>query len=268
MSERESLPLLLRAKGKYIVPNAITAANMVMGLISIYYASRGFHATAAWIIGYAIILDKLDGSTARMLNASSDFGVQFDSFSDFISFGIAPAFIVFSLLNSDPYAASFAKPHEAVFLYVGVVFFILMSASRLARFNVTTMPNTRYMFGLPTPGAAGFIITFILTGLKYADVAFFSKWLLALPYILIAMGVMEISNFAILKVGKRENLSGKAFEVFGFLFLAYCFVTRSLPEVLFIMGVVYILYVFGYNLKNRDKIRKELEEAGVEVEED
>ncbi len=266
MAEKETLPLLLKARGKYLVPNAITAANMILGLISVFYASKGFHATAAWIIGYCIILDKLDGSTARMLKASSEFGIQFDSFSDFVSFGIAPAYLVYSLFTIEPWSSAFEKSHESFFLYFSVLFFILMSATRLARFNVTTVPKTPFFFGLPTPGGAGFVMTFVLGCLKYDDVEFFRQLLTAAPYLLVIVGFLEITSFAMLKVGQRTGVGGKLFEVGGFIFLIYCFVTRSLPEVLFVMGVIFLLKTLYYNYRHRDEIQARLKAAGVEVE--
>ena len=94
----------LRHKTRFVIPNMITAASLVMGLVSIFFSQRHDFETAAWVILYSTILDKLDGTTARALKASTSFGTEFDSFSDFTAFGLAPAFLVFTYFSNDPSA--------------------------------------------------------------------------------------------------------------------------------------------------------------------
>ena len=83
---------------KYLIPNSITASSMLMGLASIYLAAREDFVMAAWLILWGVLLDKLDGTMARLLDACSEFGVQFDSFADFVVFGIAPASLIYFLM--------------------------------------------------------------------------------------------------------------------------------------------------------------------------
>ena len=133
-------------RGVYLLPGMFTVANMFCGWASIVYAMRGDYATAAPLIGFAMILDTLDGRIARMTGTSSDFGVEFDSLADVISFGVAPAVLVFSWglesLGRFGWAAGF--------LYVTA------TAIRLARFNIQGKGgDRRYFIGLPSPPAAG-----------------------------------------------------------------------------------------------------------------
>ena len=87
---------------RFLVPNAITAANMMLGASSVMYALAGMHDTAGWLVLLSVLVDKLDGTSARMLKASSRFGVEFDSLADLIAFGVAPAVFVFCVLTRHP----------------------------------------------------------------------------------------------------------------------------------------------------------------------
>src|SRR5262245_12524106 len=89
-------PRKRRSRGVYLLPGLFTVANMFCGYACVVYAMRGEFTTAAPFIGFAIVLDMLDGRIARMTGTASDFGVQFDSLADVISFGVAPAILSFS----------------------------------------------------------------------------------------------------------------------------------------------------------------------------
>ena len=135
------------SRGVSLLPSLFTVGNMFCGYACIVYAMRGEYETAAPFIGIAIVLDILDGRIARLTGTASDFGVQFDSLADVISFGIAPAILSFtwglSSLGRLGWAAGFL--------------FVTAAALRLARFNIqsATGEDKRYFVGLPTPAAAG-----------------------------------------------------------------------------------------------------------------
>ena len=113
-------------RGVYLLPSLLTMGNMFCGYACVVYAMRGEYATAAPFIGFAVVLDMLDGRIARMTNTTSEFGVEFDSMADIISFGIAPAILSFSwglqALGRLGWAAGFM--------------FVAAAAMRLARFNI------------------------------------------------------------------------------------------------------------------------------------
>jgi CDP-diacylglycerol--serine O-phosphatidyltransferase len=153
--DRRRLPFLRRAddrkrlrarRGVSLLPSLFTMGNMFCGYACIVYAMRGDFDTAAPFIGFAVVLDMLDGRIARLTGTSSDFGVEFDSLADVISFGVAPAMLSFAWalqpLGRLGWAAGFL--------------FVAAAAMRLARFNIQSAAggDKRYFVGMPSPAAA------------------------------------------------------------------------------------------------------------------
>lgn len=132
---------------RYLVPNLVTVCNMFCGFLTIMYAATGRFEKAGLAIAIAILLDGVDGRVARSLNATSRFGLEFDSLSDLVSFGVAPAVLMYSW-GFYPHADEFGV--FICFVYV------LCAASRLARFNIS-QENLAGFQGLPTPGAAAMV---------------------------------------------------------------------------------------------------------------
>ena len=134
-------------RGVYILPTLFTLGNMFCGYACIVYAMRGEYETAAPFIGFAIVLDMLDGRIARLTGTASDFGVEFDSLADVISFGIAPAILSFSWG---------LQPLGRLGWLAGFLF-LTAAAMRLARFNIQigVGGDKRYFVGMPSPAAAG-----------------------------------------------------------------------------------------------------------------
>jgi CDP-diacylglycerol--serine O-phosphatidyltransferase len=142
-------------KGIYILPSLITCGNMSFGILSMISSINGNFIRAAWLLVGALACDIMDGRVARLTKSTSDFGVQLDSLSDLISFGAAPAIMMYMLvLNTMP------KIGVAI-----AVLFVLCSALRLARFNVATNQSvtSKNFMGLPTPASAGVLISFVLS---------------------------------------------------------------------------------------------------------
>jgi CDP-diacylglycerol--serine O-phosphatidyltransferase len=132
-------------RGVYLLPSLFTMGNLFCGYACVVYAMRGEYETAAPFIGFAFVLDMLDGRIARLTGGESDFGLQFDSLADVISFGIAPAILSFgwglSSLGRLGWAAGFM--------------FLACAAMRLARFNIQSVgAEKRYFVGMPSPSAA------------------------------------------------------------------------------------------------------------------
>lgn len=130
------------------IPNTLTCLNLICGMAGIYHVLEGELFYAAYFIFAAAILDFLDGFVARLLNAYSEIGKQLDSLADMVTFGVLPAFIVFSLLQ-DIYPGSYL-PFLAFFIGT-------QSAIRLAKFNIDTRQSDRFI-GVPTP-ANGLLIS-------------------------------------------------------------------------------------------------------------
>jgi CDP-diacylglycerol--serine O-phosphatidyltransferase len=133
-------------RGVYLLPSLFTLGNMFCGYACVVYALRGDYGTAAPFIGFAIVLDMLDGRIARLTGSASAFGLEFDSLADVISFGIAPAILVFAWGLAPLGRIGWA----AGFLY------LTGAAMRLARFNIQSASggDKRYFVGLPSPAAA------------------------------------------------------------------------------------------------------------------
>jgi CDP-diacylglycerol--serine O-phosphatidyltransferase len=143
---RSSDPQTRRVRrGAYLLPSLFTLGNMFCGYACIVYAMRGEFATAAPFIGFAMVLDMLDGRIARMTGTASDFGIELDSLADVISFGMAPAILSFTWG---------LQPLGRVGWAVGFLF-VAAAALRLARFNIQAgSQDKRYFVGMPSPAAA------------------------------------------------------------------------------------------------------------------
>ena len=185
-------------RGTYLLPSLFTVANMFCGWACIVFAMRGDYVTAAPFIGFAIILDGLDGRVARATGATSDFGVEFDSLADVISFGVAPATLVFAW-GLEPLGR----------LGWAVAFLWLAAAAvRLARFNIQGKEgDKRYFIGLPSPAAAGVpAATVFAYPLGFAEPG---TAVVALPIVLFPAALMvsrlRFRSFGALIPGRRRS---------------------------------------------------------------
>jgi CDP-diacylglycerol--serine O-phosphatidyltransferase len=143
-----------RPRVRYLAPNGVTVANIACGFIAIVVAADGRFETAVYLLVVAIVLDTLDGSIARWLHATSEFGQEMDSFSDALSFGAAPAFLVYQaeLRHLGP---------EGLIL---ALIYLVCAVLRLSRFNLTTDAHLkdRSTVGVPVPVAASYLMVAVL----------------------------------------------------------------------------------------------------------
>lgn len=147
--------LKIKKTGVVVLPSMFTIANMAFGFFSIIFASNKNYILAAWFIICSIIMDMLDGKIARLLHGESSFGIEMDSLADWISFGIAPAYLLYNFILKDYDFWGY----PVTFLYT------LCGALRLARFNIKAHfgeDSKKYFQGLPIPAAAGILASFIL----------------------------------------------------------------------------------------------------------
>ena len=161
-------------RGVYLLPSLFTLGNMFCGYICVVHTLRGDYESAAPFIGFAFVLDALDGRIARMTGSESAFGVEFDSLADVISFGVAPAILTYAWGLSPLGRLGLA----AGFLYVSA------AAMRLARFNIQTGAglDRRYFVGMPSPPAAG-----VLAATVYAYPAGLVDYRAALPALAVVL---------------------------------------------------------------------------------
>src|SRR5437667_11058981 len=134
-----------------VVPRLFTLFNLFFGIWSMVLATRGEFYRASWFIVFAGILDTLDGRVARLSGTGTRFGAELDSLVDIVSFGVAPAFLLYQI--------EFASAGPAAWIYC--YFFVMAVAIRLARFNVTQAGRAKeYFIGLPSPAAGMTLATF------------------------------------------------------------------------------------------------------------
>lgn len=142
-----------RRRGVYLIPNLLTTGNLFSGLFSILAVFNANYVAAAIAILVALVFDMLDGKSARWTNSTSQFGVEYDSLADLVSFGVAPGLLIYSwALSSHGMVGS-----AAMFAFVAC------GALRLARYNVmTATTESKYFTGLPIPAAASVIATLVI----------------------------------------------------------------------------------------------------------
>ena len=142
-----------RRRGIVLLPSLLTTGNLFCGFFAMLLTVEGRYADAALAIFVAMIMDLLDGRVARLMKATSQFGLEFDSLADVVSFCVAPAFLLYSYALKD-----LSRP-----AWFGVFLFVICGALRLARFNVQTgTVDRRFFIGLSTPAAAGVVAATVL----------------------------------------------------------------------------------------------------------
>ncbi|ADE56399.1 MULTISPECIES: CDP-diacylglycerol--serine O-phosphatidyltransferase [Aminobacterium] len=191
-----------------IAPNMVTSGNLLCGMLSLILTFHGRFLPAAWLIFFAVFFDFMDGKVARSLGGGTQFGLEYDSLADVVSFGVAPAILVY---------ANYLQGFAGVTGALAVCFFALCGALRLARFNIVHVPGP--FQGLPIPAGGLFLASFVIGGISVpaALAAFFS----------VGTGALMISSvpYGNLKGLRKGNTNKKKF-----LFL--CMVTVGLIIVL------------------------------------
>lgn len=178
-------------RSRFLLPNLVTVGNLFCGLLTIIYASSGRFDKACIAIIIAMLLDGLDGRVARRFNATSKFGVEFDSFSDLVSFGLAPGLLMYYwafMPNADEFGVSIC------FIYV------IAAASRLARFNITS-ENLSSFQGLPTPAAAAMVIALVNFDIR-TDYQLLVVFLAT--FIMISLSFLMISNITFFSIKRLK----------------------------------------------------------------
>jgi CDP-diacylglycerol--serine O-phosphatidyltransferase len=186
----------MQGKLKYLIPNAFTAVSMLFGVYAFTLAAKGELELAAWMILWGVLLDKLDGTAARLFNATSEFGVQYDSFADFVVFGIAPAALLYFALTPPGNTDIFTVP-----LVVSGVFIIANSA-RLARFNVDAGEDDGVFTGIPTTLVGALLASSYLVAAGHGMLDLWLEWA---PFVWLLCAIAMVSNIRLPKLKARKN---------------------------------------------------------------
>jgi CDP-diacylglycerol--serine O-phosphatidyltransferase len=225
----------MRDRGIYVLPNLFTIGALFAGFYAIVQAMNGRWEHAAVAVFIAMVLDGLDGRVARMTGTQSAFGAELDSLSDMVSFGVAPALIMYV----------FALKGLGKFGWIAACVYCAGAAWRLARFTTQMdVADKRFFQGLPSPAAAALVAGFVWVMVEYRFAGAEVSWL-ASGVILFA-GISMVTNFKFYS-GKEINLRKSVpFFVVLLIVLFFILVSTSPPEVLLIMFALYGLSGYVY----------------------
>jgi CDP-diacylglycerol--serine O-phosphatidyltransferase len=219
-------------RGIYLLPNVLTTFGLFSGFFAIILATKGQFTESAIAIFAAMLWDGLDGRVARLTNTQSDFGAQFDSLADMVSFGVAPAMLVYFWMFSDIGKVG----------WIGSFVYVAGAALRLARFNTQIgIADKRYFQGLPSPAAAALIAGMVSTKEMIGPVAYDSALIYISWIILVGAGILMVSNIRYYSF-KEINLKGRAsFKILLTAILIIIVIIFKPSAVLFVFFLVYAL---------------------------
>jgi CDP-diacylglycerol--serine O-phosphatidyltransferase len=240
-------------RGIYLLPNMITTAGMFAGFYAIVAAMDGRFEAAAVAIFIAMVLDGLDGRVARLTKTQSEFGVEYDSLADMVSFGLAPALVVYEWSLKFMISVGWAK-----FGWLAAFIYAASAALRLARFNsqIATAEKA-YFRGLPSPSAAG-----VLAGLVWAatDFGLTGESMVYVAFVLtVSMGLLMVSNIRYYSFKEFNFKNRVPFVAILIVMLVYAFASIDPPKVLFFGFLIYALFGIVYTLlgiRQRRRARK------------
>ena len=257
IENKKEFKLISKKNPKSLLPNALTIFGVCLGLSSIKFAIDLNYSMAVIAIGFAAILDTLDGRVARLIKGTSKVGKELDSLTDVVSFGVAPGFIMY-----------FWSLNElGKFGWVFVLIYIVCCALRLARFNLTTVEENElwkinFFEGVPSPAAAGLVLLPLILSLS-GIIQFENSAILSSAAILITSFLMvsKIPTYSLKRILIPRNLAIFLLLSIGIYVSLLIFYTF---ETLFFTGLGYIILIpisfFHYRKKNKKKFAGNVEE--------
>jgi CDP-diacylglycerol--serine O-phosphatidyltransferase len=220
---------------------------MSCGLLSVMSSINGDFTKAAWLLIIAIAFDMMDGRVARLTKTTSEFGVQLDSLSDLVSFGIAPSVMMYQLVLN-----SMGKIGIAI-----TVLFVLCSGLRLAKFNVQLKDGIVHnsFMGLPTPASAGLLISFVLSyelfvadpgqSLTFKTIPVLMKsmpiFFKVMPIVMIILSWLMVSNVPYVSFKKIKLSKPKAFRLLLLILILILLIIAFPQNIIFILFSLYAL---------------------------
>jgi CDP-diacylglycerol--serine O-phosphatidyltransferase len=253
MEENKKFKLVTSKKTRYLLPNILTLGGVCLGISSIKFSIDGNYNLAVTLILFAAILDALDGRIARLIKGTSEFGKELDSLTDFVSFGIAPVFVLYFWELSN-----YGKLGWAITLIYSVCCVL-----RLARFNLTKVDENQewkknFFEGIPSPAGGLLILMPLIYDLTDLNIGFNIKILT--PYLTITIAILLVSKIPTLAL-KKISISPKT-TVFlllsiGIIIIALLFYTL---KTLLVFGIIYLLSIpvsiIIYKNQNRKNFKK------------
>ena len=262
IENKKEFKLISKKNPKSLLPNALTIFGVCLGLSSIKFALDTNYAMAIIAIGFAAILDTLDGRVARLIKGTSKVGKELDSLTDVISFGVAPSFIIYF----------WALNQIGKFGWMLVLIYTVCCALRLARFNLTVIEEREtwkinFFEGVPSPAAAGLVLLPLILNLS-GLIQFENNTINSSIVILLTSFLMvsKIPTYSLKRILIPRNLA--IFLLLGIgvcvsLLIFYTF------ETLFFIGIIYIILIpisyFHYRYKDRTSLTVTNEEETDDV---
>ena len=262
IENKKEFKLISKKNPKSLLPNALTIFGVCLGLSSIKFAIDLNYSMAIIAIGFAAILDTLDGRVARLIKETSKVGKELDSLTDVISFGVAPSFVMY-----------FWSINElGKFGWMLVLVYTVCCALRLARFNLTTIEDNEswkinFFEGIPSPAAAGIVLLPLILNLS-AIIQFENKEIISAAVILITslLMVSKVPTYSLKRILIPRSLGIFLLLGIGVYLSLVIFYTF---ETLFFTGVIYIILIpisyFHYNQKNKNFLKTANEEETEDI---
>ena len=223
-------PMNLRRRGIYLLPNLFTTGALFAGFYAIVQAMNNKFEIAAVAIFIAMVLDGLDGRVARLTHTQSEFGAEYDSLSDMVSFGVAPSLVVYE----------WALKGLGKWGWFAAFIYCAATALRLARFNTNIeVVDKNYFQGLPSPAAAALVAGFVWVMLDHGFKGNELSWYAAA--LTVFAGLSMVSNlkyFSFKAVNMRKSVPFIVIFLFALFFI---FVSVDPPSILFLMALCYAL---------------------------
>ena len=262
MEKKNKFKVVSVNKSRYILPSILTLIGVCLGISSIKFAMDGNFTFAVLFLVVAAILDGLDGRVARIIKGTSDFGKELDSLTDFVSFGIAPAFII--------YFWELNKYGKIGWLIV--LLFSVCCVLRLARFNLTKFEKNdewknNFFQGIPSP-AGGCLILFPLM-FELSNFSTFIDIKVITPYFMVLVSILLISKvptFSFKKIAIRRNMTIFLLLGVGLFFVS---IIQFTFETLTACCVIYLtlipLGIYNYKLKSKSVNQLEIEDEHQDI---
>jgi CDP-diacylglycerol--serine O-phosphatidyltransferase len=231
--DQEEASTQQRKKGIYILPNLFTTGSLFSGFYGIVASMNQHFILGSVAVFICLIFDSLDGRVARLINAQSAFGAQYDSLSDLLSFGVSPALLVYNWSLAD--LVQFGV-HKIGWLTAFI--FVACVAMRLAKFN--TMPeDKRYFFGLPCPAAAALVAGLVWVG-SMCDLSGLATSLVTMVIVLLVSFLM-VSNIRYRSFKDIDLKANVRFTVLVLMMLVLVCISYRPAQVLFLLFAAYVL---------------------------
>ena len=248
IENKKEFKLISKKNPKSLLPNALTIFGVCLGLSSIKFAIDLNYAMAVIAIGFAAVLDTLDGRVARLIKGTSKVGKELDSLTDIISFGVAPGFIMYF----------WALNEIGKFGWMFVLIYTVCCALRLARFNLTIIQEDEswkinFFEGVPSPAAAGLVLLPLI--LSLSNLVQFTNYAILSSVSILATATLMVSKIPTYSL--KRILIPRLYAIFLLLGIGICvsLLIFYTFETLFFSGIIYLLLIpisfFHYRHKNK-----------------